>query len=81
MDILEEIVWCLTSDVRLPAPWGRIELQEGILESVVQLHDSRLISTSVAVVRGREDRHNIPVVGPVVPLHYELVSPGRRNLI
>ena len=81
MDILKEIVWCLTSDVRLPASWGRIELQEGILEGVVQLHDSRLVSTSVAVVRGREDRHYVPVVGPVVPFHYELVSPESRNVI
>ena len=71
----------MTSDVRLPASWGRIELQEGILESVVQLHDGGLVAAAVAVVRGGEDRHYVPVVGPVVPFHYELVSPGRRNLI
>ena len=35
-----------------------------------------LVSAAVAVVGCREDGDNIPVVGPVVPLHHKLVCPG-----
>ena len=62
-------------------PWGWVKLQERVLESVIQLHDGGLVAASVAVVGRGEDGDDVPVVGPVVPLHYELVSPGRRNLI
>ena len=37
-----------------------------------------LISTSVAVVGGREDGDDVPVVGPVVSLHDQLVGPGHQ---
>ena len=38
-----------------------------------------LVSASVAVVGGREDGDNIPVVGPVVPLHHQLVGSDTLN--
>ncbi len=40
---------------------------------LVLTHDGGLITTSVAVIGRREDRHHIPVLRPVVPLHDELM--------
>ena len=57
---LKEIVRSLSCDVRLAPPWRRVELEEGILERVVQLHDGGLVAAAVAVVRGGEDRNNVP---------------------
>jgi hypothetical protein len=48
--------------------WSWIELQEGILEGIIKLHDSCLVATAVAVVRCTEDGHYILVVTPVVAL-------------
>jgi len=41
---------------------GWVKLEEAVLQGVIQLHDSRLVATSVAVVGSREDGHNIPIV-------------------
>ena len=77
---LQEVVWCLTSHMRFPTPWSWVKLQEGILEGVVKLHDGSLVSTAVAVVGGGEDGDHVPVVGPVVPLHHQLMGPGQDRL-
>ena len=55
-------------------PGGRIKLEEGVLQGVIQLHNGSLVSTAVAVVGGREDGDNISVMGPVIPLHHKLMS-------
>ena len=73
---LQEVVWCLTSHMRFPAPWGWVKLKEGILEGIIELHDGSLVAATVAVVWRRENGHHIPVVRPVVPLHHQLVGPG-----
>ena len=65
--------------MRLPASWGRIELQEGILEGVVKLHDGSLVSTAVAVVGGGEDGDHVPIVTPVVALHHQLMGPAHQG--
>ena len=55
-------------------PWCRVKLEEGVFESIVQLHDRGLIAAAVAVVWSREDGDDIPVMWPVVSLHHQLVS-------
>merc|ERR1712232_350928 len=74
-------IWTLEEIVRhaavLPCAllvrW-RIELQEGVLQMLVDLHHGCLIATAVAVVRRREDGHDVPVVAPIVTLHDQLMS-------
>lgn len=41
---------------------------------LINLHDRRLVTTSVAVVWRREDRDNITILRPVVTLHNQLMS-------
>ena len=41
-DISEEVVRGLSGDVWLPTPRCRVELKEGILQGVIQLHDCSL---------------------------------------
>eukprot|EP01136_Pigoraptor_vietnamica_P039277 Opistho-1_new@9865 len=71
---LEEVVGRAARHVRLATAGRRIKLKEGVLQVVVELHDGRLIAAAVAVVRRAEDRHDIPVVAPVVTLHDKLVG-------
>ena len=61
--------------VRFPPPGGRVKLEEGVLQGVIQLHNGGLVSTAVAVVWGREDGDDISVMGPVVTLHHQLMCP------
>ena len=46
---------------------------------LVDLHDSRLVPAPVAVVGCGEDGHNLRLVGPVVPVHDELVCAGDES--
>jgi len=76
---LQEVVWGSTRDHGFTSPGAWIELQEGVLQVLVNLHDRSLITASVAVVRCREDSHNVPVLRPVVALHNQLVSAGNQR--
>ena len=60
-------------------PRCRVKLEEGVFEGVVQLHDGGLVPAPVAVVGGREDGDDVPVVRPVVALHHELVSSANQG--
>ena len=40
---------------------------------------SHLVSTSVTVVGGRENGHDVAIVGPVVAFHHQLVSPEHTH--
>jgi len=51
-------------------------LQEIELHELVHFHDGSLVTAAVAVVGSREDGDDVPFVGPVVPVHDKLVSPG-----
>ena len=64
MRSLEEVVGCSPGDVWLSSPGRGVELEEGVLETVVQLHYSRLVPTSVAVIRRAEYRHHVPLMTP-----------------
>ena len=48
-------------------------MQEGVFHELINLHDGGLVTASVAVVRGREHRDDIPVVRPVVAVHHKLM--------
>ena len=63
----------------LSLPWRRVKLEEGVFEGIVQLHDGGLVAAPVAVVGGREDGDDVPVVGPVVALHDKLMSSANQG--
>ena len=46
------------------------------LSQNIKAGENHLVSTAVAIVGCREDGDNISVVGPVVPLHHQLVCPA-----
>ena len=48
---------------------SRIKLEEVELHELIHFHNSGLVTTSVAVVGGREHSHHITLVSPVVPIH------------
>jgi|ERR1719329_139734 len=72
----KEIVWD-PAVVRRSAllDWRGVKLKEGVLEMLVDLHHSRLVAASVAIIRCGEDCHGIPVMAPIVTLHHKLVRP------
>jgi len=41
---------------------------------LINLHDGSLITTSIAIVGGREYRHHIPILAPVVAFHNQLMG-------
>lgn len=47
---LKEVVGSSASHMRFPPPGGRVKLEEGVLQGVIQLHNRSLVSTAVAVV-------------------------------
>ena len=73
---LQEVVRLLSDGSRLATPGGRFELEKCEFHVLIQLHDGGVVATSIAIVWCREDRHDILIVTPVVPLHYKLVGPG-----
>jgi len=72
---LKEVVGSAASHVWFPPPGGRVELEEGVLQGVIQLHNGSLVPTAIAVVGRGEDGDNISVMGPVVTLHHQLMCP------
>jgi len=71
----QEVVWRSSVDVsELILPWCWVELEESVLHELVDLHYGGLVAATVAVVWCREDGYHVAVVGPVVTIHYELMS-------
>ena len=48
-----------------------------LINRVVNLHDSSLITASVTIIRSREYCDNLPIVLPLVSFHHQLM--GTRN--
>lgn len=48
---------------------------------VINLHNSRLITTSVAIVGSRENSHHRSIVLPLITLHNKLMGPGNKMQI
>merc|ERR1712029_1046152 len=76
--LLEEVVRGPSGNVGLPTSRGRVKLQEGVLQCVVQFHYGCLVPTTVTVVWSGEYCNHISVVRPVVSLHDELMSAGHE---
>lgn len=73
----QEVVGCPSVDIsEIILLWCRIELEEGIFHELIDFHDSRLVTASVAVVWRREHCYHVPVVRPVVAVHHQLVGTG-----
>ena len=49
-----------------------------LLHSIIDLHNGCLISTPVAIVRGRKDSYNALIVLPLVSFHAKLMRPGNK---
>jgi hypothetical protein len=45
-----------------------------VVHAVIKLHDSSLVTASVAVVGGAEDGNDVFVVRPIVSFHDELMG-------
>jgi len=59
-------------DLCLAGSW--VELKEIILHELVDLHYGSFVTAAVAVVGSGEDRHDVALVRPVVPVHDELMG-------
>lgn len=60
--------------MRLSSPWGRIKDKEVVVHILVHLHDTCLVSASVAIVWSREDGDYVLFMRPVVAIHHELMG-------
>ena len=72
----EEIIRGSLRNVGFLVSWRWVELEEGVFQVLVDLHDGRFVSASVAVVGRREDGHYVSLLAPVVAVHDQLVGPG-----
>ena len=70
----KEVVWRALTDIGFCLTRRRVELQEGVLHELVDFHNGSLVTASIAVVRGGEHGHHIPLMGPVVSVHHKLMS-------
>ena len=63
-----------------PKSWIRIQVQCIWIDPQHWLAyaSSDLVAAAVAIVGGGEDGHNVPVVGPVVAFHHQLMGPGTQ---
>lgn len=57
----------------LAGAWRRVELEEGILQVLVDFHDSSLVAAAIAIVGCTEDCDYMFLVTPVVALHHQLM--------
>ena len=55
--VLEEVVRCSACDVRLSSPRCGVELEEGVLEVLIDLHDRSLVTAAIAIVRYTHTPH------------------------
>ena len=60
--------------MRLPPPRSRVELQEGLIKVLVDLHYRPLVPAPITVIGSRKNSNDLLLVAPVVTLHDELVS-------
>jgi len=72
----QKVIWCAPCHVWLSTAGRRIEHQEVCVHLFVELHDSCLVSATVAVVWRRKDGHDLLFVGPIVTSHDQLMRSG-----
>jgi hypothetical protein len=81
--LLQKIIGGSGTLVPVIVSWCRVELWKfavivdsvfrRLIHGIIDFHDCGLISASVTIVRGRENRHHLPVVLPLIPFHDKLV--------
>ena len=76
---LHKVVRDTPGNKGFPLSGGGVKLQKGVLESIIQFHDGRLVATAITVVGGTEDGDHIPLVGPVVTFHHKLMCPADQS--
>jgi len=76
--LLEEVVGRPSGNMGLAASRGRVKLQEGVLQCVVEFHYGCLVPATVTVIRRGEYCNHISVMTPVVSLHNELMGAGHE---
>lgn len=57
----------------------RMPYSQCIFEILVNLHDRRLVPTSVTIVWRAEDCDNVAFLRPVEPIHHQLVGAGNQG--
>lgn len=77
--VLEEVVGSTASDMWFASLWGRVELQERVIEGVVQFHDGSHVAAAVAIVGRRKDGHHIVIVAPIEALHHQLMGASDQS--
>lgn len=70
---LQKVVWHPPGYERFACARGGVELEEGVFEVLVDLHDGRLVAAAVAVVGRRKDGDHVAFLRPVEAVHDELV--------
>lgn len=50
-----------------------------ILQMLINLQNRRLITTPIAIIRCRENRHHIPILAPIIPFHHQLMRPRHKR--
>ena len=55
-----------------------MENVESLVELFIHVQNGSDVTASVAIVGGREDGDHVPVMGPVVSLHHELMGPRHQ---
>jgi len=69
-------------------PWCWVKLREfdmvvdcfliNLVNFIIHLHYSSLVTASVAIVGSRENSHHRSVVLPLIPLHHKLMGSGNE---
>ena len=60
--------------MRLASAWCRVEYEELMVHLLVYLHYACLVAATVTIVGRREYGHYGLLMGPIVPVHYQLMG-------
>ena len=76
MKLSQKIIRGFLGEIWLSPPWRGIELHISLLEVLVDFDDGCSVSTTAAIVRSREYRHQMSVMVWLVPLIDHLMRPS-----
>merc|ERR1712029_959055 len=76
--LLEEVVRRPSGNMGLAASRGRVKLQEGVLQCIVEFHYGCLVPATITVVWCRKYCNHISVLRPVVSLLDKLMGAGHE---
>jgi hypothetical protein len=75
----QEIIGRAPRHLGLSPPGCRVELRKGLPHVFVDLHDGGHISAPITVIRGRKYGDHVLFMGPIIPLHHQLVGPSHQG--